>query len=163
MKCGLVWQTAVRGSFSDDPINQPEVKMESPIYTPSPIREQTAFMAELTKLRHEYEEKMAALYAGQAEYKAAHSLVETVKSSGVGELDDLYIFVTNRDGALQMIVVVNDHVDALLKAFEINGLTHSSRLSESTQRLIITITGYPRLEFLAPTESISMQEVKCAA
>lgn len=137
--------------------------MESPIYTPSPIREQTAFMAELTKLRTEYEANMAALYAGQAEYKAAHSLVETVKSSGVGELDDLYIFVSCNDGGLKMIVVVNDHVDALLKAFEINGLTHASRLSESTQHLIFTIPGYPRLEFLAPAESISMQEVKCAA
>lgn len=137
--------------------------MKTVLHTPSPIHEQTAFMAELTKLRHVYEANMAALYAGQAEYKAAHSLVETVKSFGFGELDDLYIFVTCNDGGLKMIVVVNDHVDALLKAFETNGLTHSSRLSESSRRLIFTIPGYPRLEFLAQDESISMQEVKCAA
>ena len=127
-------------------------------YTPSPIREQTAFMAVLTKLRHEYEAKMAALYVGQAEYKAAFSLVETVKSFGFGYLDDLYIFVACNDDGLKMIVVVNDQVDALFKAFEITGVTHASRLSESSRRLIITIPGYPRLEFLAPAESISMQE-----
>lgn len=137
--------------------------MQSPPYTPSPIREQTAFMAELTKLRHYYEANMAALYAGQAEYKAAFSLVETVKSFGFGELDDLYIFVSCNDGGLKMLVVVNDYVDALLKAFEITGVASSSRLSDSCRRLIITIPGYPRLEFLAPAESISMQEVKCAA
>jgi len=137
--------------------------MPSVIQTPSPIREQTAFMAELTKLRHEYEANMAALYAGQAEYKAAHSLVETVKSFGFGELDDLNIYVAIDDGSLHMMVVVHDRVDALLKAFEITGVVPSSRLSASCRRLIITIPGYPRLEFLAPAESISMQEVKCAA
>lgn len=137
--------------------------MQSPIYTPSPIREQTAFMAELTKLRTEYEAKMAALYAGQAEYKAAHSLVETVKSFGFGELDDLYIFVACNEEGLRMMVVVNVYVDALLKAFEITGVVPASRLSDSSRRLIITIPGYPRLEFIAPAESISMQDVKCAA
>lgn len=137
--------------------------MPSVTNAPSPIREQTAFMAELTKLRHEYEANMAALYAGQTEYKAAFSLLETVKSFGFGDLDDLYIFVACNDGGLKMIVVVNDYVDALLKAFEITGLTHASRLSESSRRLIFTIPGYPRLEFLAPAESIAMQEVKCAA
>lgn len=137
--------------------------MPSVTNAPSPIREQTAFMAELTKLRHEYEAKMAALYAGQAEYKSAFSLVETVKSFGFGTFDDLYIFVTCNDTGLKMIVVINDHVDALLKAFEITGVVPSSRLSDSTRRLIITIPGYPRLEFLAPAESISLQEVKCAA
>jgi hypothetical protein len=131
--------------------------MPNVMHTPSPIREQTAFMAELTKLRTEYESKMAALYASQAEYKAAFSLVETVKSFGFGELDDLYIFVACNDDGLRMIVVVNDRVDALLKAFEITGVTHASRLSDSSRRLIITIPGYPRLEFLAPDEVISMQ------
>lgn len=137
--------------------------MPSVTNAPSPIREQTAFMAELTKLRHEYEANMAALYAGQTEYKAAFSLLETVKSFGFGDLDDLHLFVSNYYGQLTMTVVVNVHVDVLLKAFEITGVVPASRLSESSRRLIITIPGYPHLEFLAPAESISMQEVKCAA
>lgn len=132
-------------------------------YTPSPIRAQTAFMAALTKLRHEYEANMAALYACQAEYKAAHSLVETVKSFGFGDLDDLYIYVVNDDSSLRlMVVVAQGRVDALLNALKITGVVYTSRLSDSCRHLIFTLPGYPRLEFLTSAESISLQVVKCA-
>jgi hypothetical protein len=124
---------------------------------PSPIREQTAFMAALTALRTEYEANMAALYASQREYKEAHSLVETVKSFGFGDLDHMKMELSQNDDGMLFIVESGAQVGTLLKALDITGVRYTTRLSPGCRRLHITVPGYPRLVFLAPAESITLE------
>lgn len=140
-----------------------EGKMQSAIYTPSPIRQQTAFMAALTNLRLEYEKNMALLYASQAEYKAAYSLLETVKEFGSGDLDHLDLSITTNDVGILLVVTINDQVETLFKSLEKNGISYAARLSKSGQQLHIAVEGYPLLVFIAPAESITLMVPACAA
>ena len=123
----------------------------------SPIREQTAFMETLTALRTKYEADMAALYASQREYKEAYSLVETVKSFGFGDLDQLQMSVAQNDGGMLFAVECCVPVETLFKALDITGVSYASRLSASSRRLHIAVHGSPRLVFSLPAESITLE------
>ena len=138
--------------------------MPSAIHTPSPIREQTAFMAALTALRTEYESNMAALYASQREYKEAFSLVETVKEFGFGDLDYMEIWTTfHHDGVMKYVEVKPGDLDTLYKAMKIAGVVFTTSLSPSARRLFIEVPGYPRLSFMAHPEMTTIEVTECVA
>jgi hypothetical protein len=116
----------------------------------SPIREQTAFMSALTKLRTKFEADMAALYASQREYKEAYSLVETVKSFGFGDLDYLELSIIHGNDLQMYVDLQYKDLETLYKALKITGLNYATWTSPPGNVLIIDVPGYSRLNFIAP-------------
>ena len=132
-------------------------------YTPSPIREHTAFMAELMKLRTEYEKNTALLYTWQGEFKATYNLFETVKEFGFGDLDQLVMSVSYTEKSLQISVWIEHEIVSLLKALDITGVSYTAHLSDTGRRLNIVVNGYPQLVFIAPSESVTLFPLPRAA
>ena len=139
--------------------------MESTIYTPSPIRSQTRFLTELTRLRLEYEDNMKRLYKAQAEYKAAFDVVTLLIECGAPA--DLDITVHYSGGRLGYFAdEKNCKISGgLMQALERSGIDYCEiyRSSVDTE-VFLGINGHDNLFINVVNETVAMTEaIECAA
>ena len=134
--------------------------MESPIYTPSPIREQTQFLDELTALRVEYEKNMKRLYEQQADFKAAWRIVRQLIEFGAP--DDLHIVVSydrNDDDLCFYCFGENTlRPGNILEALDRSGLIDECTVSSNSElknMLLIKFKNQPLLRFFCPKPAVA--------
>lgn len=134
--------------------------MESPIYTPSPIRSQTRFMTEMTRLRMQFEKELAQLYGAQAEYKAAYETIRLLVEYGAP--DDLDISVIY---GCETLVYFADESDCAIAGGLMDALLRSEMdyrigtRSSDGQFVNINLTKHRRLVLRAKNEALFIREV----
>ena len=147
------------------PINHRRESMESPIYTPSPIRSQTRFLTELTRLRLEYEDNMSRLYKAQAEYKAAFDVVtQLIECGAPADLD-----ITVHYSGDHLVYSADERKckisGGLMQALDRSGIDYCEiyrSLVESS--VCLGINGQDYLFIYVVNETIAMTEaIQCAA
>lgn len=139
--------------------------MESPIYTPSPIRSQTRLMSEMTRLRMEYEKNLSQLYAAQAEYKAAYQAIRLLIECGApNDLDIKVVYGVNSlvyFADESECAITGGIMDALLRS----GMDYRIDNETAGEFVYIHLRGYEHLILMAKNESIVFPEeaIQCAA
>ena len=134
-------------------------------YTPSPIREQTQFLDELTALRVEYEKNMKRLYARQSDYKAAWRIVwQLIDAGAPSDLNIVvsYDYYTDDRLCFYCFGQTSQEPGNLLEALDRTHLIDEClvRPSENFKNMWdVVFANYPLLKMYCPRRDIAALQV----
>ena len=129
-------------------------------YTPSPIREQTQFLDEMTALRVEYEKNMKRLYEQQADYKATWRIVWQLIDAGAPSDLNIVVSYNYSDDHLVFYCFGQNTINpgSLLAALDRTHLIDECLVCSSERfenMWDIVFANYPLLHMFCPKQDIS--------